>query len=310
MEIYYIDRKSGQKVREVVVGDNYLKWMYGTSIGRTALELLIKRKIFSEIYGRLQELPFSCRKINSFVDKLSLDMKEAEREKPKDYKSFNDFFARKLKAEARPVSMNDDTLISPADGRVLAFENIDKERVIQVKGFTYNLLSLFNDRELAQEYEGGTCVVVRLCPADYHRFHFPDNGLPYKHKHIKGHYYSVNPISLQRIAELYCQNKREITLFRADNFGQMLLMEVGATCVGSIIQTFDPKKSVVKGEEKGYFKFGGSTVIMFIKSGFAKIDDDILGNTHKGFETKVNMGEGIGKKNISKEYLKLIQKKG
>ena len=296
MDIYYVDRKSGQRVKEVVAGDRYLRWVYGNPLGHTILELLIKRKVFSALYGRLQDLSYSSKKIDHFVRELHIDMKEADRENPKEYRCFNDFFSRKLKGEARPVSLEEDTLISPADGRLLAFENIDKERIIQVKGFTYTLRSLFNDEGLATKYQGGTCIVVRLCPADYHRFHFPDSGIPFKHSRLKGHYYSVNPISLQKITEVYCQNKREITVFQSDHFSQMLLMEVGATCVGSVIQTFDPEKPVAKGAEKGYFKFGGSTVILFLKAGTVKIDEDILENTAKGLETKVNMGEGIGMK--------------
>ena len=128
----------------------------------------------------------------------------------------------------------------------------------------------------------------------YHRFHFPDYGIPTEHIHIKGHYYSVNPIALHKVAEIYCQNKREITIFNSQNFNKILLLEVGATCVGSIIQTFEPGEVVSKGDEKGYFKFGGSTVIMLLKKGQVSIHQDILDNTEAGVETKINMGEAIG----------------
>jgi len=296
MNIYYIDRKSGKKEREIVAGNRFLNWVYENPTGRAALEIFIKRKIFSLLYGRLQDFSPSSIKIERFVKELAIDMKEAEREHFEDYHSFNDFFARKLKETARPIAKDAHMLISPADGRLLAYEAIHMDRVIQVKGFTYTLQSLLNDRELAEQYEGGTCIVVRLCPADYHRFHFPDSGITVSHKHIRGHYYSVNPIALQKIAEVYCQNKREITIFNTEHFDQMLLVEVGATCVGSIIQTYEPGKLVKKGEEKGCFKFGGSTVLMFLKAGQVKIDKDILDNTEIGIETKVNMGEAIGLK--------------
>lgn len=294
MDIYYIDRKTGEKKKEVVAGDRFLRWIYDTKSGNILLEMLVKKKIFSSIYGKFQDIPWSRRKIKKFVEILSIDMTEAQQENIHGYKSFNDFFARRLKQEARPISKNVDHLISAADGRVLAYENMDRHRVIQVKGSLYKLEDLFQDREMALAYEGGTCIVIRLCPADYHRFHFPDSGVPEISKRIKGQYYSVNPMALRRVTEIYCQNKREITLFQSDHFGEIVLMEVGATCVGSIVQTYGPQQHVDKGGEKGYFKFGGSTVMMFLKANKVKIDEDILYNTKKGIETKVNMGEPLG----------------
>ncbi len=293
MDIYYRDRKSGEKSKEIVAGGSFLKWIYEDPVGMGATELFIKRKLISTIYGKLQDISFSKSKIEDFVNNLSIDMKEAERESIKDYKSFNDFFTRRLKKTARPINMNKAILISPADGRILAYEKINIDQMIQVKGFTYSLSSMLNNKKLAEKYQGGTCIVVRLNPSDYHRFHFPDSGTPVEHIPIKGHYYSVNPIALNKVAEVYCQNKREITIFNSQNFREMLLIEVGATCVGSIVQTHSIGETANKGDEKGYFKFGGSTVIMLIKPGVVSIDKDILENTKEGLETKINMGEKI-----------------
>jgi len=125
---------------------------------------------------------------------------------------------------------------------------------------------------------------------------FLDGGVAHEFKPIKGFFYSVNPMTLEKVIGVYCQNKREITIFNSDNFEKLVLVEVGATCVGSIIQTYDASQHINKGDEKGYFKFGGSTVIMFIKDGILKIDKDLLDNTLKGYETKVKMGEAIGRK--------------
>ncbi len=299
MDIYYIDRKTGERTKEIVAGDQYLKWMYETSVGNSLLQLIVRKKMFSSIYGKLQDLSFSKRKIFKFVNELNIQMDEAEKEDILEYENFNDFFARKLKKTTRPICNEYGSLISPADGRVLAYENIDIEAVIQVKGSIYRLCELFQDNKLAQEYDKGTCVVIRLCPSDYHRFHFPDSGVVSYSKEIKGNYFSVNPIALKKIGEIYCQNKREITLFNSDNFNEMVLMEVGATCVGSIIQTYKEGTRVEKGDEKGYFKFGGSTVIMFLKKDIVKIDEDIIKNTENGIETKVNMGERIGRNKLS-----------
>ncbi|SET08456.1 phosphatidylserine decarboxylase [Natronincola peptidivorans] len=295
MEIYYIDRKTGKKKKETVAGDVFLRWMYETRIGNSILESILKKKLFSSFYGRLQDLPNSKRKIASFVKQLEIDMAEAEIEDLSQYKNFNEFFIRKLKKHARPICEAKEVFISPADGRMLAYENIDIKKLIQVKGQEYSLEELIQNKELAQQYAGGTCLIVRLNPSDYHRFHFPDGGIPEESIKIEGDYYSVNPIALRKKATIYCQNKREITFFQSDHFEKILMMEVGATCVGTIIQTYSPKRRVEKGEEKGYFKFGGSTVILFLQKGVLKIDEDIIENTNQGIETKVNMGEKIGR---------------
>ncbi|SNS10416.1 phosphatidylserine decarboxylase [Anaerovirgula multivorans] len=294
MDIYYMDRKTGEKKKEVVAGDRLIRWMYETKRGNGFLEMMIKKKVFSSFYGGLQDLPISKKKIKAFIKELDIDMNEAEIQDLSSYRTFNDFFVRRLKKEARIVSEAKEALISPADGRMLVYENIDIKKLIQVKGQEYSMGELIQNTELAQQYEGGVCIIVRLNPSDYHRFHFPDEGIPEAAVRIKGDYYSVNPIALRKKARIYCQNKREITLFQSENFDDILMLEVGATCVGSIIQTYISKKRVAKGEEKGYFKFGGSTVILFLKPDTVKIDEDILNYTKEGLETKVNMGERIG----------------
>lgn len=296
MELYYVDRKTGEKKKEVVAGGHVIQWLYDTKTGQNLLELILKRKITSALFGKIYSLPFSKSKIAKFIEEMEINLKEAEKDNIKDYRSFNDFFIRKLKKDVRPMSQDPCHLISPCDGRMLAYEHIDIHQLVQVKGQTYSLQSLLQDNQLANQYQGGTCVVIRLNPSDYHRFHFPDSGIASTSKRIKGNYYSVNPMVLAKIPELYCQNKREFTIFQSDNFGQMTIVEVGATCVGTIVQTYTPEQHVSKGEEKGYFKFGGSTVIFFIKAGIVKIDEDILANSRLSLETKVDMGETIGVK--------------
>jgi phosphatidylserine decarboxylase len=212
----------------------------------------------------------------------------------KDFSSFNDFFYRKLKPHARPIHKNKDSVISLGDGKLYAYENIDLDKLVQVKGFTYSLRELIKDEKTAQKYDKGACLILRLCPTDYHRFHFIDSGTCGDTVKIKGAYYSVNPVALQKVEKLFCENKREWSIFHSDNLGEVLYIEVGATCVGSIIQTYTPGKKVSKGEEKGYFKFGGSTVILFFEPGKIKIDSDIIEQTSKGIESYVLMGEKIG----------------
>ena len=288
------NRKSKTYEVEKVAGENYIKWSYESPLGKSFTELLLKKKLFSKVYGSYCDSALSKKKIPKFIEDFNIDMNISS-SSIDDFKSFNDFFIRSLKEEARPINTNSDFLISPGDGRLFAYENISINKLIQVKGIHYSLSELIQDNDLAKEYEGGTCLVLRLCPTDYHRFHFVDSGIPLENHFINGNYYSVNPIALERIPKLYCQNKREWSLFKSDNFGDIIHIEVGATCVGTIIQSYTANKKVDKGDEKGYFKFGGSTTILLFKKNAVKIDEEILNQTELGYETMVLMGETIGK---------------
>lgn len=293
--IQVYNRKTNKYDTENVAGDKYIKWAYESPIGKSFVELFIKRKLFSKLYGNFCDSKLSVKKINSFIKNFNIDT-DIFTNDPSDFKSFNDFFIRKLTPESRPINKDKNILISPGDGRLLAYTNIDINSLIQVKGITYSLSELLEDNPIANEYAGGTCLVLRLCPVDYHRLHFIDDGIPEKSNIVNGNYYSVNPTALERIPKLYCQNKREWSIFHSENFGDVILMEVGATCVGSIVQTYEPNKKISKGDEKSYFKFGGSTTILFFKENTVNIDDDILIQSSFGFETKVIMGEKIGEK--------------
>lgn len=289
------NRKTKTYDIEQVAGLKYINWSYSSPVGKSFVELLVKKKMFSKLYGNYCDSSLSKKKIQPFIDEFNIDMTLCNKD-INDFKNFNDFFARTLTPEARPIDFSENILVSPGDGRLSAFENIDLDKIVQIKGFTYSLKELIADPEVAKEFEGGTCLILRLCPTDYHRFHFVDNGTCGETKKISGFYYSVNPIALNNISELFCKNKREWCLFNSDNFGEILHVEVGATCVGTILQTYTPGKRVTKGEEKGYFKFGGSTTILFFKKDMVKIDEDIVEQTKLGFETKISMGETIGHK--------------
>ena len=293
IQIY--NRRTNKYDTEAVAGEKYINWSYESPLGKGFVELFIKRKIFSKLYGFYCDSKLSRKKISSFISNFDIDMDMCTT-LPSDFKNFNDFFIRKLTKEARPINTNKNILISPGDGRLMAYTNIDINQLIQVKGITYSLSELIQDDEIAKEYNGGVCLVLRLCPTDYHRLHFIDNGTIKASNKVPGNYYSVNPTALERVPKLYCQNKREWSVFRSKNFGDIIHVEVGATCVGSIIQSYTPNQKVKKGDEKCYFKFGGSTTIVFFKKNTITIDDDILLQSSFGFETKVNMGEKIGEK--------------
>lgn len=280
---------------EKVAGDKYLTWMYSSPVGMALLELIIKKKLFSKLYGSYCDTTLSAKKIKAFTESFGIDTAKFEKDVSQ-FSSFNDFFTRKLKKEARPIDMDESAFISPGDGRLFAYENIDLRQLVQVKGITYSLDSLIDNEEVVRKYEGGVCLILRLCPTDYHRFHFTDNGTCEGSVKISGDYYSVNPAALKEIPQLFCRNKREWSVFHSENFGDILHVEVGATCVGAIVQTYLPERKINKGDEKGYFKFGGSTTILFIQKNKVKIDRDIIEQTEKGYETLMIMGEKLGER--------------
>ncbi|MGH4140706.1 phosphatidylserine decarboxylase [Clostridium sp.] len=293
--IKYYNKKENKYEIERVAGEKYLNWVYCSPVGKGLVELLFKKKLFSKLYGYYCDTKISSRKIKGFIEDLHIDMSIYDKSYDQ-YSSFNDFFTRTLNSNARIISKNNNTLISPCSGKFSAYKDIDLDNLVQIKGFTYSLKELLQDNKIYKLYQGGTCLIFRLCPTDYHRFHFVDDGICGDTTKINGHYYSVNPIALKNINKLFCQNKREWSIFHSDNFDDIICMEIGATCVGSIIQNYNPNSKIKKGEEKGYFKFGGSTVILFFKKGSVKVNEEILAQTQLGFETSVAMGEEIGLK--------------
>ena len=286
--INYIERSTGELKVEKVPGEFWLNWLYNNPVGELSLEAFVKRKALSDWYGNKMDSPESIEKIKGFVSSYDMDLSDAQKQ---EFTSFNDFFYRKLKPDARPFSSDSNVVISPADGKIFAYENITNQDFV-VKGYRFNLLEYLQDTSLYNIYKNGSLVIVRLCPTDYHRFHFPVSGTIISHKKIEGDLYSVSPIALRKKVELICMNKRENTVIETKQFGKILYSEVGATMVGSIIQTYTNNR-IKKGQEKGYFKFGGSTVILIFEKGKIKIDEDLLENTRKGIETAILMGNQI-----------------
>ncbi|MEI8203856.1 MAG: phosphatidylserine decarboxylase [Bacteroidota bacterium] len=288
--IRYYERKTGQLKTEKVAGEKWLQWLYYNPIGEATLWALAKRKLVSSIYGSMMDGTSSAKKIQPFIEEFDIDMSIAQEQK---FNTFNDFFTRKLKVGARPIDTSSTVVVSPADGKMLAYADISKTDFI-VKGYRFDVSSFLDNPQLAQKYHDGALLIIRLAPPDYHRFHFPVSGNVSPNKKIDGDYYSVNPFALRKKAEIFCLNKREYSIISNPLFGDVVMVEVGATMVGSIVQTY--KGTIVnKGEEKGFFKFGGSTVVLLFEKGKIHIDEDLLLNTAKGFETTVKMGERIGK---------------
>lgn len=292
-KIEYIERKTGEIKVEKVPGEKYLKFLYYNPLGELPLNLVVKKKFLTEYYGKKMNKPESVKKIPSFIEQADINIAEAKK-RVEEFKSFNDFFYRELKEGARTVDYRENVLASPADGKILAFENLDIEKEFYIKGDKFTLEEFFADKGLANKYKDGVFMIIRLAPIDYHRFHFPADGEISESKLIDGVYYSVSTHAIKKNFRILCENKREYSILKTEKFGDIAMFEVGATMVGGIKQSYKSNSYVKKGEEKGYFYFGGSTCVLVFERGKVKIDEDLLENTKKGIETKVYMGEKIG----------------
>ena len=291
--IRYFHRAKQVVETERVYGEGWLRWTYGNPLGRLSLEVLVKRWLVSAYYGWRMNMRASANKVLPFIVDYDLDVDEFAKSQFT-FKSFNDFFYRALKPGARPVAEGDRVAVLPADGRHLALQNVDAAAGFYVKGQRFDLTSFLGDAELALKFAGGSMLISRLCPVDYHRFHFPVAGTPGEPRLINGFLYSVSPIALRRKLDYLWQNKRMVTLVESPVFGQVAVCEIGATMVGSIFQSFHPGRAVAKGEEKGLFKFGGSCVITLFQPGKIKFDADLVRHGAEGLEVYARMGERLG----------------
>jgi phosphatidylserine decarboxylase len=291
--IRYFDRYAGAVKTEEVYGEGWLRFAYENPAGRLFVWLLARRALFSQWYGRKMNKPESSFEILPFIAKYGLNSDEFAKS-PFDYKTFNQFFYRALKPEARPVAAGEKIAVFPADGRHLAFPDVDTAEGFYVKGSKFSLGELLGDAGLAQTFAGGSMLISRLCPVDYHRFHFPVSGVPAENRLINGWLYSVSPVALRRNIRYLVENKRELTLIESPAFGTVAMLEVGATNVGSILQSFTAGRPVTKGEEKGFFAFGGSCVITLFARGRIRFDDDIVAQSAQCRETYARMGDRLG----------------
>ncbi|MHC4942595.1 MAG: phosphatidylserine decarboxylase [Planctomycetota bacterium] len=294
--IMVYNRETGSLESEIVLGEGWIRLLYENRLGGLVANILLKRRAFSRLYGRLQDRSASAAKIRRFAADLGIDLSEAE--KPvEDYQCFNDFFSRALKKEARPIDHSPGIVISPCDARLLVLPDLDMKAPIRVKGGCFDLAALLDDAALAEEYHGGTLFLYRLCPVDYHRFHFPERCVPGFPTALNGDLHSVNPIALAAGMKILDANLRHRTLLDTDSgLGRVAMVEIGAMCVGSVKQTFVPNVPAERGDEKGMFRFGGSTVAVLYMPGKVEADQDILEQSGRDLETLVKLGMTVGRR--------------
>ncbi len=291
--VEYFNRHTGRVETEAIFGEAALRWAYENPFGRLTNWAFARRAWLARWYGLWMSSPATRDKIPLFIEKFHVDVAEFA-QPPESFASFNDFFIRKLKSGARPLDGDADTVVFGADGRHLGFPDASQAEGVFVKGQHWDLAALLGDAELARTYAHGTLVLSRLCPVDYHRFHFPADGTPGAAKWLPGTLWSVNPIALRRKLAYLWENKRVVTIFDTPRFGKILLLEIGATNVGSINETYTPGQPVARGDEMGYFAFGGSATATIFEPGRVKLADDLVEQTRLGRELYARMGSKLG----------------
>ncbi len=269
-----------------------LRMLYQTDVGLFSRRTAVKGKV-NKVCRLYFKSNLSKRAIKPFIKKHNINVDEIE--KPvREYKTFNAFFTRKLKPGARKIEGGANALVSLADCSLTAIKDVSNTDHFMIKGTKFTVPDFLNNTLLAQEYKDGTLLIFRLAPEDYHRFHFPFDCTPSEPTIIKGIYDSVNPLVYKAGFQPLVTNERHLVQLQTRRFSTVLMVAVGALCVGRIKETYTPNEKHKKGDEAGYFAHGGSTVGLLFKKGMVRITPQILANTRDGIETKVRVGQVIG----------------
>lgn len=288
--IEVFDFQAGEMITEKIPAENILRFLYNNnSLASSGLKYFISRlPIVSSLVGYWMKMPWTKRDIHSFIKIQDVKIEDFLEE---DYQNFNDFFIRKLKPNARKFSHQ--TIICPCDGRHLFYQDISKIDGFYVKGQTISLEKLLNDSQLASLYKEGSMIISRLAPKDYHRFHFPCDGSVVSKTLVNGSLFSVNPIALRENLNILTENKRIVLKIRTKNHGNILQILVGATNVGSMHITAKENTSYKKGDELGFFSFGGSMVITLFPKASIQLSKKLLTLTENKTETLMLTGSSI-----------------
>ncbi len=273
-----IEKKDGQQ--------KMLAFLYGTAFGRILLKPLTCSAI-SKAAGWFLSTRASRIFIKSFIRKHSIDMTQFA---PGPYRNYNAFFCRQIRPELRPVDTEPTHFISPCDSKLTVLPITEQTR-FTLKHTEYSVASLLKNEELARQYTGGYAMIFRLTVDDYHRYCFVADGSCTPCVKLAGKLHTVNPIANDYFP-IYKENSREYSVLHSKEFGDIVMMEVGALLVGKIVN--HPVTEATRGQEKGYFQFGGSTVVLLTKANTVQLDGDILDNSAEGIETIVKYGQKIG----------------
>lgn len=290
MEIRYFNREKNRVEIEKVYGELAIRWLYDSTLGRFAASLLVLPWV-SKLYGCLQNMRWSRRKIQPFIQDFEIPMEEFVEE---NYKSFNQFFIRKFKPGMRPFDERSSVMPAFCEARYFGHDKIDESTTIPVKGSYLRAQDLLASEKWGSFFHEGPFLVARLCPVDYHCFHFPDSGKVLESYRVPGILHSVNPLALEKRPDLFIVNERQVSILETEHLGKLAYIEVGAICVGKIQQTYTGPE-FKRGDQKGHFLFGGSTVIVLGEKGKWSPSEDILENTKKSQEVYIKLGQEVAR---------------
>lgn len=291
----YRDRQ-GREYRETTKQDKLLADAYDSYTGRSVLQIF-SLPVFSRLGRKVLDSKLSASFVQQFAESNNIDMFEYAN---KDYRSFNDFFTRKIKPGRRHFERDESVLVSPSDGKVSVYK-ISSSNAFVIKNSVYDVNSLLRDKKLAKKYSGGYALIIRLSVDDYHRYMYPVSGIKSRDRDIEGFLNTVNPVANRHVA-VFKENSRSYCMIRSQHFGDIIQMEIGALMVGKISN--HNKKGgvrVTQGEEKGCFEFGGSTIVLLLEKDKASVCEDLLKNTREGYETKVRQGEKLARALVRRE---------
>ncbi|XP_022967583.1 phosphatidylserine decarboxylase proenzyme 2-like [Cucurbita maxima] len=300
--IVVYDRQKKRLVEEIIDGKIVLSMraIYQSKVGLALMDKGVKELLhgISEKQGKRMDSVESAKDIPHFIESFKDQINMNEVKHPLEYfKTFNEFFIRELKPDVRPIAhvKCDDVAVCAADCRLMAFKSIDDSLRLWIKGRKFSVQGLLGQEISAGAFMDGTLVIFRLAPQDYHRFHFPVSGFIEQIVDIPGCLYTVNPIAVNsKYCNVFTENKRSVAIISSSDFGKVSFVAIGATMVGSITFTKGKGDYVKKGEEFGYFSFGGSTVICVFEKDSIQIDEDLLANSSRSLETLVRVGTKLG----------------
>ncbi|MCF7853200.1 MAG: phosphatidylserine decarboxylase [Candidatus Pacebacteria bacterium] len=287
------DRKTGDMFDEPILGDHLLRLTCRNYLGALPRLALFRSHCISRVLGWYADSRWSRHAVNSAIRQLHIDVSEFA-QPVEQYRTFNEFFTRCLRKGTRPYNPAPNEFCAPADSRVLVFPSVDALSCFPVKGVRFNISRLLKgaDNETT-DIHGGSVAVFRLSPADCHRFYYPASGRVLTERQIPGGLAPVNIMALRRRADVYTSNTRYVSMVEFDGFGRAAFVEVGAFAVGRIVHTHNDR-TFTKMDEKGYFEFGGSTIVVVLRPGCIEFDADLAQNTLNGYETRILAGQRVG----------------
>jgi len=287
----YFDRESGKIVEENIVKEGMFNFFTKPGLGTFIGNLFFNSKLFHQLVKWYCERQISKPLIKNLIQAGNINEDEAEFP-ARDYKSLNEFFCRRLNPNSRSINTEEDIFISPGDGKLMVKTITAPEQTVIIKGLRIAIKDLIFSKVLADHYRRGQIAILRLYLGDYHRFHFPVSGIALASKEYPGNFYPVSPFQGNK-NNFYLKNHRVLSELQTKNFGDIISIMVGGFLISSIQLSYNPG-NVRKGDEQGYFAFGGSTLVWLTEKRAVCYDNDIIDNSQQEIETYVKMGTRIG----------------